>query len=110
MSDATYLLIRKLTDTTNLRPLIDIVAGESFLFGKRVLTSPSMPAATATRKPILFGDLSAFYVASTEMQIQVLKERNAEFGQVVVGAGMRIDSRVVAPGSAKPLIYLNMHA
>jgi HK97 family phage major capsid protein len=110
MSDATYLLIRKLTDTTNLRPLIDIVAGESFLFGKRVLTSPSMPAATATNKPILFGDLSAFYVATTEMQIQVLKERNAEFGQIVVGAGMRIDSGVVSPGSAKPLIYLTMHA
>lgn len=110
MSDATYLLIRKLTDTTNLRPLIDIVAGESFLFGKRVLTSPSMPAATATLKPILFGDLSAFYVATTEMQIQVLRERNAEFGQIVVGAGMRVDSKVVASGNAKPLIYLTMHA
>jgi hypothetical protein len=110
MSDATYLLIRKLTDTTNLRPLIDIVAGESYLFNKRVLTSPSMPAVASLAKPILFGDLSAFYVATTEMQIQVLTERNAEFGQIVVGAGMRIDSRVVAPGSAKPLVYLNMHA
>ncbi len=110
MNDATYLLIRKLTDTTNLRPLIDITADGERLFGKPISISPSMPAATATLKPILLGDLSQFYVTNTGLQLFVAPERNAEFGQTAVSAGMRVDSKVVASGASKPLVYLTMHA
>jgi HK97 family phage major capsid protein len=109
MNDATYLMVRKLTDTTNLRPLIDITQDGERLFGKPIVISPSMPAATATLKPILLGDLSQFYVTTTGLQLFVKAERNAEFGQTVVSAGMRVDSKVVASGASKPVVYLTMH-
>jgi HK97 family phage major capsid protein len=114
MSDSTWLKVRGFADGTTApgRPLFDITTGgEKSLYGKRVVISNSMQAATATNKPIVFGDLSVLATTRTPFEVLSLLEPRAEFGQAVVFARQRWSSAVINTGTvSKPLQYLTMHA
>jgi HK97 family phage major capsid protein len=113
MSDSTWLKVRSLSDGTTApgRPLFDITTGgEKSLYSKPVIISNSMAAATALNKPIVFGDVSLLVTTRTPFNVVSLKEPRAEFAQAVVFANQRWSSAVISSGTAKPLVYLSIHA
>jgi HK97 family phage major capsid protein len=107
MADATAKMIRKLKDTTNQylwQP--GLQAGQpDTLFGRPVIVSDSMPAATTGLKSVVFGDLSYYTVADRQgVTVQRLNELYAATGQVGFRAYKRTDGKVTLSSAIKHLI------
>jgi len=87
--------------------------GRSTLFGKTVYSSPSMPAATATLKPVAYGNFSRFYLRSVRGSL-VLKrfdERYAEYAQVGFEMYWRaVGALAKSTNTPTPVKVLAMHA
>ncbi len=100
MSDASFGVIRKLKDSQN-RPLYgDLAVGApDSLLGKPVVIDPNMPPMTTGQKPIIFGDLSTYYVRLVkEPCVLRLEERYADYAQLGFLAFIRADGDLIDGG------------
>lgn len=74
------------------------------LLGYRLVTSTHMPVIAADAKPILFGDLSSYWIADREgRSMQRLNELYAATGQVGFRVTQRVDGRLVQTEGVKCL-------
>jgi len=100
MKDSTVQLIRKLktgvsSDNTYLWQA-GLKDGEpDRLFGRPVVVSEFMPAATTGLKPVIFGDLSYYYIGDRQaMSMQRLNELYAANGHVGFRQFKRTDGKL----------------
>jgi HK97 family phage major capsid protein len=100
MKDSTVKIIRKLktgvsSDNTYLWQA-GLKDGEpDRLFGRPVVVSEFMPAATTALKPVIFGDLSYYYIGDRQaMSMQRLVELYAGNGQVGFRQFKRTDGKL----------------
>lgn len=100
MKDSTIKMIRKLktgvsSDNTYLWQA-GLKDGEpDMLFGRPVVASEFMPAATTGLKPVIFGDLSYYYIGDRQaMSMQRLVELYAANGQVGFRQFKRTDGKL----------------
>ena len=106
MNDSTMRYIRKLKDTTGQflwqRALHE---GEhETLLGKPIYHSPFAPEVAAGAKPILFGDLSYYWIGDRKgITFRRLNERYADTGQVGFLASKRLDGKLILPEAIKCL-------
>lgn len=110
MNDSTIKLVRKLKDGLGQymwQPAL--TAGQpDRLLGHEVLTSPSMPAATAGNVSVIFGDLNYYWIADREgRRVKRLDELFAATGQVGFLASERVDGKLVL---AEAVVKLTQHA
>ena len=108
MHDSTIKAVRKLKDGNSQylwQP--GMKEGEpDMLLGYRLVTSTHMPAIVASAKPILFGDLTSYWIADREgRSMQRLNELYAATGQVGFRVTQRVDGRLVQTEGLK---YLQM--
>lgn len=104
MHDATVLEARKLKDTTGQylwQPSLQ--AGQpDTLAGYRVFSNPAMDQFGVTKKPIAFGDFSAYYIRDVS---PLRFERSDDFGfdtdMVSFRAILRTDGKLVDPNAIK---------
>ena len=106
MQDSTIKAVRKLKDGNSQylwQP--GMKEGEpDMLLGYRLVTSTHMPAIVASAKPILFGDLSSYWIADREgRSMQRLNELYAATGQVGFRVTQRVDGRLVQTEGLKCL-------
>ena len=106
MHDSTIKAIRKLKDGNSQylwQP--GMKEGEpDRLLGYRLVTSTHMPVIAADAKPILFGDLSSYWIADREgRSMQRLNELYAATGQVGFRVTQRVDGRLVQTEGVKCL-------
>jgi HK97 family phage major capsid protein len=113
MNDTTYNNILGLKDATTNRPLVSITEDGEKLFGKRILISPDMPTAAAS-KAILFGDLSQFKVRVLRNSVSVRRNIEtpgyAERGSALYTAFARVDSALNNVDGTKPVVFGTLHA
>lgn len=105
-NDQTIKAIRKLKDGNNQflwQP--GLQAGQpNTLLGYQYETSTHMPVIGAGAKPILFGDLSSYWIADRDgRSIQRLNELYAATGQVGFRVTQRLDGRLVQQEGMKCL-------
>ena len=106
MNDSTMRYIRKLKDTTGQflwhKALHE---GEhETLLGKPIYHSPFAPEVAAGAKPILFGDLSYYWIGDRKgITFRRLNERYADTGQVGFLASKRLDGKLILPEAIKCL-------
>jgi HK97 family phage major capsid protein len=100
MKDSTVQLIRKLktgvsSDNTYLWQA-GLKDGEpDRLFGRPVVVSEFMPAATSALKAVLFGDISYYYIGDRQaMSMQRLNELYAENGHIGFRQFRRTDGKL----------------
>lgn len=68
------------------------------IFGKEVITSPYMPSIESGKKPIIFGDLSFYWIIERKpLAIQVLNELYSNQGQIGFIGFERVDGRLIRP-------------
>ena len=106
MNDSTIKAIRKLKDGNSQylwQP--GMKEGEpDRLLGYRLVTSTHMPVIAADAKPILFGDLTSYWIADREgRSMQRLNELYAATGQVGFRVTQRVDGRLVQTEGLKCL-------
>ena len=95
MHDETAMALRTLKDTSG-NYLWN--TSNDTIFSKAVITSPYMPTMAAGAKPIVFGDLSYYWVTERQqLAVKVLSELFAEQGQVGFSAFERLDGRLIRP-------------
>jgi len=106
MNDSTIKALRKLKDLNNRymwEPSLKEGEPDKFLSYPIVL-SAFMPEIGAGAKPILFGDLSYYWIADRQGRtFQRLNELYAPSGQVGFRATQRVDARLVLPEAVKCL-------
>ena len=101
MHDDTAMALRMLTDTAG-NPLWN--AERESIFGKPVITSPSMPLAAAGKKAIAFGDLSHYWVIERQpLSVKRLNERYSEQSEIGFMAFERLDGKLILPEAVKVL-------
>ena len=107
MADSTAKMIRKLKDSTNQylwQPGL-VADRPDTLFGRPVLISDAMPAATTGLKSVVFGDLSYYTIADRSgVAVQRLNELYAANGQVGFRAYKRTEGKVTFSAAIKHLI------
>ena len=106
MNDSTAKIIRKLKDGDGQylwQP--GLQAGQpDVLFGRPVITSAAMPAATTGSKSIIFGDMSNYTVADRlGATLQRLSEIYLPTGQIGFRAYKRTDGKVTLSDGIKHL-------
>lgn len=110
MADSTVKLIRKLqTGVSGDKTYLwapGLSAGEpDTLLGRPVVVSSNMPAATTGLKPIVFGDLSYYYIGDrAAMSMQRLNELYAANGHVGFRQFKRTDGKLSLATAAYHLI------
>ena len=68
------------------------------IFGKEVLISPYMPSIESGKRPIIFGDLSFYWIIERKpLAIQVLNELYSNQGQIGFIGFERVDGRLIRP-------------
>ena len=98
MSDETAMKLRKVKDGDG-NPLWN--HANDTIFGRPVAISPYMEDAN---KPILFGDLSFFWVIIRKpLSVMVLVERYADTNDIGYAANERLDSKLVRDDAVKAL-------
>jgi HK97 family phage major capsid protein len=74
------------------------------IFGKEVITSPYMPSIESGKQPIIFGDLSFYWVIERKpLAIQVLSELYKNQGQVGFIGYERVDGKLIRPEAVKTI-------
>ena len=93
MNDETAFYLRTLKDDDGnylWNPNKDTI------FGKEVLISPYMPSIESGKKPIIFGDLSFYWIIERKpLAIQVLNELYSNQGQIGFIGFERVDGRLI---------------
>ena len=106
MNDSTMRYIRKLKDTTGqfLWQKALHEGEHETLLGKPIYHSPFAPEVAAGAKPILFGDLSYYWIGDRKgITFRRLNERYADTGQVGFLASKRLDGKLILPEAIKVL-------
>lgn len=106
MNDSTMRYIRKLKDTTGQYLWQKALhEGEHHtLLGRPIYHSPYAPEVEAGSKPILFGDLSYYWIGDRKgITFRRLNERYADTGQVGFLATKRLDGKLILPEAIKVL-------
>jgi HK97 family phage major capsid protein len=106
MNDSTMRYIRKLKDTTGqfLWQKALHEGEHETLLGKPIYHSPFAPEVAAGAKPILFGDLSYYWIGDRKgITFRRLNERYADTGQVGFLATKRVDGKLILPEAIKCL-------
>ena len=105
-NDQTIKAIRKLKDGNGQflwQPGLQ-VGQPNTLLGYRYETSTHMPLIGAGAKPVLFGDMSSYWIADREgRSIKRLNELYAPTGQVGFLASQRVDGKLILPEAVKVL-------
>ena len=92
MNPATYTAICKLKDN-NGQPYFK--EDEYKILGRPVIESDSMPIMAASKKPIIFGDLSGYTIKATKsVEVQVLREKFATKNMIGVLAFCEYDAKI----------------
>ena len=74
------------------------------LLGRPILTTGAMPEIAADAKPVIFGDLSYYWIGDRQgVTFKRLNERYADMGQVGFLASKRVDGKLVLPEAIKVL-------
>lgn len=97
-NDAVIAAIRKMKDTTDQYIWSPgLSAGEpDKLLGRPIYSSSDMPTVQAGNKVIVFFDPSYYVIADRgALEIQVLRERYADTGQIAYRATKRVDGKLV---------------
>jgi len=106
MNDSTMRYIRKLKDKNDQYLWQKALhEGEhSTLLGRPIYHSPFAPEVEAGSKPILFGDLSYYWIGDRKgITFRRLNERYADTGQVGFLASKRLDGKLILPEAVKVL-------
>ena len=99
MNDATALVLRKLKDADG--NYLWNQASESIL-GKPVIISNDMPDAESGRKPVLFGDLSYYWIIDrSPASVKALNELFAANDQVGYVGYEYLDAKLIRPDAVK---------
>lgn len=106
LNDSTVKALRKLKNGNGdyiWQP--SVIAGTpDTILSRPVHTSSYMPELGADTKPILFGDLSYYWIADREGRtFKRLNELFAPTGQVGFLASQRVDGKLILPEAAKVL-------
>ena len=106
VNDSTVKAIRKLKDNNGQyiwqAALKD--GDHDTLLGRPILTSPYMPEIGTGTKPVMFGDLSYYWIGDRQgVTFKRLNERYADMGQVGFLASKRVDGKLVLPEAIKVL-------
>ena len=97
MNSSTFTAVKKLKDNNNRYLLQDDITGEFpyRLLGKPVFLSDNMDSIEASKKTVVYGDLSALSVNFRQnIEIQLLQEKYATQHAVGVCAWFEFDSKV----------------
>lgn len=104
MNDSTVRAIRKLKDGNGQylwQPALHEGEYDTIL-GKRIYTSPFMPEIAAGATPIIFGDLSYYWIGDRQgVTFKRLNERYADKGQVGFLASKRVDGKLTLAEAVK---------
>lgn len=101
MNDRTAYFIRTLKDSSG-RYLIE--SDMQFMLGRPLVISNFMPDMVAGAKPLVFADLSYFWLLErTPLSVQVLKEKYIVNGQIGFAAQERLDGKLIRTAAAKTL-------
>ena len=106
MNDATMKYIRKLKDKNDqfLWQKALHEGDHETLLGKPIYHSPFAPEVASGAKPILFGDLSYYWIGDRKgITFRRLNERYADTGQVGFLATKRLDGKLILPEAVKVL-------
>ena len=106
LNDSTVQFLRKLKDGNGQflwQPGLQ-VGQPNTLLGYRYETSTHMPLIGAGAKPVLFGDMSSYWIADREgRSIKRLNELYASTGQIGFRVTQRLDARLVQQEGMKCL-------
>ena len=106
VNDSTVKAIRKLKDSNGQyiwQPALKD-GDHDTLLGRPILTTSAMPEIGADAKPVIFGDLSFYWVGDRQgVTFKRLNERYADVGQVGFLASRRVDGKLVLPEAVKVL-------
>ena len=106
LNDSTVKAIRKLKDDNGQyiwQPALKD-GDHDTLLGRPILTTGAMPEIAADAKPVIFGDLSYYWIGDRQgVTFKRLNERYADMGQVGFLASKRVDGKLVLPEAIKVL-------
>ena len=106
LNDTTVKAIRKLKDNNGQyiwQPALKD-GDHDTLLGRPILTTGAMPDIAADAKPVIFGDLSYYWIGDRQgVTFKRLNERYADMGQVGFLASKRVDGKLVLPEAIKVL-------
>ena len=106
LNDSTVKVIRKLKDSNGQyiwQPALKD-GDHDTLLGRPILTTSAMPEIAADAKPVIFGDLSYYWIGDRQgVTFKRLNERYADMGQVGFLASKRVDGKLVLPEAIKVL-------
>ena len=106
MNDSTVKVIRKLKDGNGQYIWQPALKDGDYdtLLGRPVFTSAYAPAIAAKAKPVIFGDLSFYWIGDRQgVTFKRLNERYADVGQVGFLASKRLDGKLTLPEAVKVL-------
>lgn len=106
VNDSTIKAIRKLKDGNGQYIWQPSLKDGDFdtLLGRPVLTSAYMPEIASKAKPVMFGDLSFYWVGDRQgVTFKRLNERYADMGQVGFLTSKRLDGKLTLPEAIKVL-------
>ena len=105
-NDSTVKAIRQLKDSNGMylwQPGLKEGQPDT-LIGNRIISSAYMPEIGAGKKPILFGDISYYWIADRQGRtFQRLNELYAETGQVGFRTFQRVDGKLTLAETVKTL-------
>ncbi len=105
-NDSTVKAIRQLKDSNGMylwQPGLKEGQPDT-LIGNRIISSAYMPEIGAGKKPILFGDISYYWIADRQGRtFQRLNELYAETGQVGFRTFQRVDGKLTLAEAVKTL-------
>ena len=106
LNDTTVKAIRKLKDNNGQyiwQPALKD-GDHDTLLGRPILTTGAMPEIAADAKPVIFGDLSYYWIGDRQgITFKRLNERYADVGQVGFLASKRLDGKLTLPEAIKVL-------
>ena len=106
LNDTTVKAIRKLKDNNGQyiwQPALKD-GDHDTLLGRPILTTGAMPEIAADAKPVIFGDLSYYWLGDRQgVTFKRLNERYADMRQVGFLASKRVDGKLVLPEAIKVL-------
>ena len=101
MNDETAFYLRTLKDNDGnylWNPNNDTI------LGKEVIISPYMPSIKSGKQPIIFGDLSFYWIIERKpLAIQILNELYSSQGQIGFVGFERIDGRLIRPEAIRTI-------
>jgi HK97 family phage major capsid protein len=107
MSTSAFLNAAASTDSAGAPRLPSLLGSEPALFGRPVYVSPELPAAAASARSVVVGDLSVGYAVRRVRGygVQRQSEVHSDSGQVGYRIFERVDGRVVLADAMRVLVH-----